>query len=519
VSKQVAVVGGGVGGLVAAIEAASHGAEVTLLERATHLGGKMRQIEIEGRRIDVGPTVLTMRWVLDRIFADAGASPSDYVQFHPLEVLARHAWTDGSRLDLFADPERSRAAIANFAGAAEADAFSRFIDRARRIYEAAEGTFLLAPGPSLRDMAQAAGSSGWKSILALDSFRTMWRALRRSFADARLRRLFARYATYYGSSPFAAPATLNLIAHVELAGVWVPEGGMAGLATALERLARDLGVTVHTGTDVATVAVRDGRAAGVLLRGGGEIVADAVVFNGDASALGVGALGEAARVVRPTAPAERSLSALTLAMVARTSGFPLREHNVFFPNEPYVEEFRDIFARQRLPRHPTVYVRAQDRDRGGDPAGEPERLFFIINAPARGDIAPLDDAEVQSCVNRALQLLSRCGLSVEMRPLATSITTPADFNRAFPHSGGALYGRATHSIGSAMARPGTRTQLPGLYFASGSGHPGAGVPMAALSGRQAASHLLQDLALTPLSAMTGMPGGISTASAPMVDSV
>jgi 1-hydroxycarotenoid 3,4-desaturase len=88
-------------------------------------------------------------------------------------------------------------------------------------------------------------------------------------------------------------------------------------------------------------------------------------------------------------------------------------------------------------------------------------------------------------------------------------TTPADFHRLFPATGGALYGPAVHGAMASFRRPGARTRLPMLFLAGGGTHPGAGVPMAALSGRLAASSVLEDLASTSVSRRTAMRGGTS----------
>ncbi len=510
--KNVVVVGAGVGGLVGALELAHQGHHVTVLERDGRVGGKMRQERIAGRALDVGPTVLTMRWVFERIFADVGERLDGHVALREAEILARHAWQDGSRLDLYADPERSAAAIEDMAGPAEARGFRRFLEHSRRIYESAEHAFILSPSPRFADISRRMGRDGLRHAVRLDSMRSMWKALGSFFGDGRLRQLFGRYATYYGSSPFLAPATLNLIAHVELSGVWFPEGGMYALARALENLAVERGARIRCGEQVVEVLVEGGRARGVRLAGGETIPADAVIANADVAALAGGALGPGvARAVNGPRDRDRSLSALTIAAVAPTRGFDLAGHNVFFSDD-YRGEFHDIISRGRLPSSPTVYVRAQDRDAGGRPDGA-ERLFMIINAPATGDRRPPTRDEVQACVQTSFETLERCGLAVRRRPEQTVITDPAGFDRLFPHTGGAIYGRSTHSWRASMQRHGPRCSIPGLYLAGGSVHPGAGVPMAAMSGRLAASCVLEDHASTCLSPMAGMPGGTSTESA------
>jgi 1-hydroxycarotenoid 3,4-desaturase len=196
-------------------------------------------------------------------------------------------------------------------------------------------------------------------------------------------------------------------------------------------------------------------------------------------------------------------------VVGQTSGFPLSRHNVFFSRD-YRAEFDDIFRHDELPYEPTVYVCAQDRRDDGLVSGGEERLLVLINAPPNGDRHSYDGAEVEQCAQRTFENLERCGLRIARRAEATQVTTPADFNRLFPATGGALYGRNSHGWTASFQRPGPRTRIPGLYLAGGSIHPGPGVPMAALSGRAAATSLLADLTSRGSFLPMAMRGGMST---------
>src|SRR5664279_2632471 len=216
---RVVIVGAGVAGLVSAFALAARGLEVTLLERGPAPGGKMRQVAVGGSRIDSGPTVFTMRWVFDELFAGAGRNFADHVRLRPLETLARHAWDETNRLDLFADERRTEDAIGNFAGAAEALRYRTFCRATRRIYDILEKPFLRASQPSMSGLIGADGFRGLIRLPQIKPFSSMWSALSQYFHDPRLRQLFGRYATYCGSSPFKAPATLMLVAHVEREGV------------------------------------------------------------------------------------------------------------------------------------------------------------------------------------------------------------------------------------------------------------------------------------------------------------
>ena len=510
-TERVVVVGAGIAGLAAAIRLAAQGVSVTVVDKASAPGGKMRQISIAGLPIDSGPTVLTMRWVFDDLFDAAGTTTDAQVRLIPAEVLARHAWSDGSRLDLFADIHRSAQAIEAFAGRAEASRYLAFCERAAQVYRTVEGPFISARRPNPFGLLAERGLSGVREMLSIDPFSTLWRALAIHFRDQRLRQLFARYATYCGSSPFSAPATLMLVAHVEQSGVWLVEGGMHTLATTLSGLAESLGTDVRLNAPVAAVLTHAGRASGVRLASGEEIPADAVIWNGEVSALAAGLAGSAVKSAAPaTARKDRSLSALTVSMLARSEGFPLIRHSVFFCDD-YRAEFSDIFDRDRLPSEPTVYLCAQDRNAnegGPTPEGE-ERLFAIINAPASGDRRSFDASEIDPCLDSAFSLLNRCGLTLHTTPDRMVVTTPSDFDRFFPATGGALYGPATHGWRASFSRASARTRVPGLHLAGGSVHPGAGVPMAALSGRQAAGSVLEDLTSHNRSRRVAISGGMS----------
>lgn len=540
------VVGAGVGGLACAVDLARQGVGVTVLERATWPGGKMRQVAVDGVGIDAGPTVFTMPWVFEQLFDAAGDSFDARLPTVPLQVLARHAWRSGGTLDLAANAAASAEAISAFSSPSEARRFLAFCQQARQAYDALEGPYILAQRPDLLSLATALGPRGLGVLTGLGPFFSLWRTLGRHFQDPRLRQLFGRYATYCGASPWQAPATLMLIAQVEMDGVRSVPGGMAALAQALADLATRRGAQLRLGCGVRQLLRRgagaDSPVCGALLDSGETLWADAVVFAGDSAALAGGLLGEAAAGAVPRVPlAQRSLSALTWALHARSSGFALARHNVFFEDD-YASEFRDIFEGGRLPQQGTVYVCAQDRlDPGMErqhhhqpshPQSPPgrsgehdtgraapgtafgdhghERLLCLVNAPANGDSGGPSLEEMLACQHNSLGLMRACGLDLHWQAHQVVQTGPAQFDRLFPGSGGALYGQASHGWMASFRRPGARSRLPGLYLAGGSVHPGPGVPMAALSGRLAAASLMADRASTSRWHRVAIPGGMST---------
>jgi 1-hydroxycarotenoid 3,4-desaturase len=510
-TERAVIIGAGVGGLTTALLLAARGLDVTVLERAAAPGGKMRQVHAGGGPIDAGPTVFTMRWVFEDIFAETGTSLDTHLTLHPLSTLARHAWNENTRLDLFADIDQSVDAIGAFAGTADAAGYRKFCARAQAIHDSLKKPFLESPQPgSPLALVRRAGVA---DMLKIAAFSTLWGALGGYFKDPRLRQMFARYATYSGSSPYLAPATLMLIAHVERSGVWLIEGGMHRLAQVLAERAIALGASIRYNAHVEDIGLANGRASHVRLAGGERIDADAIVVNADCAALATGRFGAAAaRAVPAIPPSTRSLSALTWATCANVADFPLHHHTVFF-GDAYRQEFTDIFGRNKLPTTtPTIYICAQDRDAAGHVPPGPERLLILVNAPPHGDTKPPTPKDIELCTEKSFRHLAACGL--KLTPNAqTVLTGPAQFNTLFPATGGALYGQATHGTMASFRRPPATTRIPGLYLAGGSAHPGAGVPMAALSGRLAAAAVMDGLASTRMSRTTAISGGTSMRSA------
>jgi 1-hydroxycarotenoid 3,4-desaturase len=506
---RVVIVGAGMGGLSSAILLAHQGLEVTVVEAADAPGGKVHSREVNGAQIDSGPTVFTMRWVFDALLRSVGTSVEAEMRITPLQVLARHFWPDGSQLDLSADAQQSEAAIAAWSGGDEAQRFRDFCKTTRQLYATLEGPMIRAQRPSMGGFMGDLGFKGLGVLAQLGPMRSLWQQLGQQFADPRLRQLFARYATYCGSSPWQSPATLMLIAQVEMDGVWSVEGGMVGMAQALARVARRHGAVFRYHSTCQQIEQRQGRVCGVHLQSGEFLPADRVIFNGDAAALREGLLGEGVRRAVPQAAPPRSLSALTWSM--RTpipEGVMLDRHNVFFQSS-YASEFEDIFDRQRLPEQPTVYVCAQDRPASRE-TSQAERIFCLVNAPACGDNNEITEEAIAQCQTRTFQHLRRLGLPLQPTTSNSVRTTPQDFHRRFPASGGALYGQATHGWTSIFKRPGSTTPLQGLYLAGGSVHPGPGVPMAALSGQRAAEALMASLGSTRRFPREATFGGMST---------
>ncbi|MGY9045586.1 hypothetical protein P775_06200 [Puniceibacterium antarcticum] len=499
----VLVIGAGIGGLCAALRLANAGIDVTIIERHGEPGGKMRQVN----GVDAGPTVLTMRDVFDTLFSDIGEKTEDHVTLILQDILARHWWPGTGPLDLYANPERSAEAIGQLSGRQSAQEFRVFSARAQRLFNGFQDPVMNTPVLRLGALAyHVLRDPGL--IRAMAPLSSLSGLLDRSFSDPRLRQLFGRYATYVGGSPYHSPALLALIWQAEAAGVWCVKGGMHALARAIARLIERRGGTLRYNSHVTRIETDSDGVTGAVLSDGSTLPARQIVFNGDPRALSLGLLGPQVTSVAPrTTQTPRSLSANVWSFSSPLTGPELVHHNVFFCADPRAE-FNDI-AQGRIPTDPTLYICAEDRGQGVTPPKQ-ERFEIIMNAPplSQRKAHPEDYA---ICHSQTFNSLSRFGLTFAQSPGPEALTTPEGFEILFPGTAGSLYGQSPHGMTAALNRPVAVTHVPGLVLAGGGVHPGAGVPMAALSGRHAAEAILRGRTSTLPSRQTATRGGISTA--------
>ncbi|HEX2204589.1 MAG TPA: phytoene desaturase family protein [Longimicrobium sp.] len=491
---DVVVVGAGVGGLSAAILLAARGLSVDVLEAGERPGGKVGIATVDGVEVDTGPSVLTLPDALDGVLRVAGTSLRDEISLFSPEPAFRYLYPDGAAFDVFPDPARTLESAQASLGRGAADELAGFLDYARRIWDAAAPHFVYGDAPSVGALLRA-GAASPGLVARIDPLRTMWGAIRSRVRDERVRWLLARYATYNGSDVRRAPATLNCIAHVELAlGGYGVRGGMYEVARALVRAAERVGVRVHPGARVARIVAIGGRVAGVETEDGRRWRADAVVGNADAAHV----LGDLLPVDsrRRTNGAAASMSGWVGILKARRRvGDEARvAHTVVFPRR-YLDEFADVFDRARPPAEPTVYLCAQEaaHARAGWPGHEP--VFAMANAPPEPAGGRSPGAVWEGLRATVLARMEAAGLKDADDALVWE-RTPSGLAAHFPGSRGSIYGAASNSAFAAFRRPPNRVPgVRGLYLATGSAHPGGGVPLCLLSGRAAARALLGDLGL------------------------
>ena len=481
--KHIIVIGAGLGGLSAAIRLAYRGFKVSVFEKNATVGGKMQEVvSHNGYRFDTGPTLITMPFVFEELFHSVGRNLSDYLSLLPLESACKYFFSDGSSFTAYCDLNRLREEIARVFPS-ETENFERYFQYAKKIYDATAENFIYNPLSFSRLL-----KSNPLDLLHIDAFSTAHAANARFFKDSRLVQFLDRFPTYVGSSPYLAPATLNVIPFVELAfGGFYVKGGMIELAKAYHKLAEELGATFHFNQSVTRILTSNGKVSGVQLANGETLTCDAIVSNDDAVHTYADLLGKK----QIEQKYEASCSGFVLCLGVGATHEHLAHHNIFFASD-YEKEFAEIFEQKVMPNEPTIYISISSKsDTGQAPEGK-ENWFVLINAPF---LSKAYDWEKEKTAYRNLVVnrLKSLGFTrLEEQIEFEHIITPMDLKMKFNSFRGSIYGISSNNRMSAFLRPRNRGKVKGLYLASGSAHPGGGTPMVTLSGKFAAELLIED---------------------------
>jgi phytoene desaturase len=459
-AKTALVLGGGFAGLSAAIYLALKGVKVTLLEAQAELGGKAGRFEHEGFVFDTGPSVFTLKTVLENVFKDAGeAFP---LTLEPLSPLCRYIYPSGRTWDVYHDIDATIAQLSS----QEATVYISLLNEAKKLYEAAAPTFVYGQAPTTVDLLRY----GLRHGLKAHPGQRLIEFLQSHQAGPELTQFFLRFATYFGANPYKAPAVLHNIAWVELGlGVDYPVGGVRASVKALEALARKLGVTIYTNTTVIKLEHQRHRLSTVHTNQA-LFTADTVI-----SSLDILRTHKLLELPTPLTKAEPSLSGFMLLLgVAGPS--PLPHHTISFSNN-YQAEFNTIDLGHYAP-DPTLYISIGSKTQPSEAPPGFENWFVMTNAPAGQEVDQKQYAEQLLSVLEARKLLGRKQIKF------VKVLGPAHLAKYSER--GSIYGHAPHSLFSTL-RPSQRIRgLENIFLAGGSVYPGGGIPLALLSGKAAA---------------------------------
>lgn len=478
--KTAGIIGSGVAGLALSIRLACNGYQVKVFEANEKPGGKLSEIRLKNYRFDAGPSLFTLPQEVDELFKLAGKNPSEHFRYRRLAVSCKYFYEDGTRIEAFSDPEKFARELHEKTGTDPQRVLNAYRN-SQTLYELLEGLFMRRSLHSWKTYLNPASFKAYRNLHRMDFFRSMDQANQALLGNSKAVQLFNRYATYNGSNPYQAPATLNIIPYLEMGiGAYFPEGGMYSITDSLYQLAQSLGVEFSFSSRVKKIILENKRAKGVLVNNSQQDF-DLIISNADMVATYQHLLpAEVAPKRLLNQP--KSSSALIFYWGIKKSFPELDLHNIFF-SEHYQEEFRQIFEEGSIYHDPTVYINITSKLEPTDAPEGCENWFTMINVPNNSgqdwdSLIKEARKNIQKKLSRILEVALEDYIECE------AILDPRIIESRTSSAKGALYGNSSNSKYAAFLRHANKSsKIRNLYFCGGSVHPGGGIPLCLLSAK------------------------------------
>lgn len=474
------IIGAGIAGIGSAIRLALKGYDVQVFEANSYPGGKLSEFEQGDYRFDAGPSLFTMPQYVDELFELAGKNPAVYFKYKKLEEVCRYFWDDGTMLKASSDVNQFGVEIAKKTKSSSQEIKS-FLNKSERIYDITHRVFL---EKSLHRLSTFFNRQTFKSFLRffeIDAFRTMAKANESFFTDEKMVQYANRFATYNGSNPYQAPATLNVIPHLEQHfGAYFPDKGMFDITQSLVRLAEDLGVKFHYQKGVDEIVVKNKKAIGVKVNG--ELQESELVISNMDVYFTYKKLLKDETQPQKILKQERSSSALIFYWGIKKEFSELGLHNIFF-TQNYQKEFNHIFKTKTLFDDPTVYINISSKHKKDDAPQGCENWFTMINVPH--NVGQNWEAfKLEARQNIIKKVNQRLKIDLESLIENETVLDPVLIESKTSSYQGSLYGTSSNNQFAAFLRHSNFSKkIANLYFVGGSVHPGGGIPLALLSAK------------------------------------
>lgn len=476
---KIAIIGGGVGGLMGALYLTQQGFDITIFEKEQKLGGRLAMVERDGFRIDEGPTIVLLPEMFKDLLEQAGI-PQDSYELLLCDPLYSIRFPDGKVYTKYPDIERQAAEVARvFPG--EEEGFLRFMVEGRERFEIGKSAFLEHSFVQKKDFWTPGNV---KNLLKLKPQQSVKKLMANYFKDERLQLAYTLQALYIGGDPFNAPAMYSLVPFSEHEhGVHYLKGGYGSLIPVLEaELRKRANLTVRTGCPVESIIIENGEAKGIETAAGTECY-DTVVYNGDFPTI---------ENLLPEKRSKKFIPSSGCVLLYFGLDKIYQDVNVhqFFIGDSYAGHMADVFKDKKKPENPAFYTFHPSKiDDTLAPEGKGV-LYVLVPVPAGTDIDWQSETEwIDEIIERMEQLaFPDLKSSVEWM----EVRTPSEAE-AFGLFKGGSFGIGPTLFQSGVFRPQVRpNNLKNLYAVGASIHPGGGIPIVMQGAKLLAEQIQRD---------------------------
>lgn len=486
-SKRVIIIGSGLGGISAAISLAQEGYDVTIHEKNAKIGGKLNVLNAQGYTFDLGPSILTLPHLFERLFERSGKKMADYIPIRALRPHWRNFFEDGKVVDLDPDP-KVMATEAQKVGEDPKNVES-FLKYSADLYDLVNAGYFekgLDNATAFREFY------GLSKFLKFDLLRSMHGGVKKHLKTRHMQDIFDYFIKYVGSSAYHSPAFMNCMATIQFRyDLWYVDGGLYNIALGLQRLMDELGVKICLNSSVTSITKENGKVTGIVTANGTQHPADIIVSNMEVIPAYEKLLQEDDELMKSLEKFEPSCSGLVLELGLDCKYPQLAHHNFFF-SDHQKEHFNTVFRKRQLPPDPTIYLVAASRT---DPTVAPEGcdcLKILPHIPHIDDNNPLTREDYMAFKDRVLDKLERMGLTdLRKHVVFEHCWTPLDIREQYGSNKGSIYGVVSDRFKNlAFKAPKQSTKYPNLFFVGGSVNPGGGMPMVVLCGQNVAKSVV-----------------------------
>ena len=475
------VVGSGFGGLAAAIRLSVMGYNVTVLEKLDGPGGRAYVRRQDGFTFDGGPTIVTVPFLFEELWALCGKTFADDVELRLMDPFYRVRFDDGTHFDYNGDPARMRAEVVRISPE-DGAGFDRFVLEADKCYRLGFETLGCKAFDSIGDLVAAL-----PAMVKMQAWRTTFGLVSSYLKHPKLRMAMSLQTLLIGGNPFSVTGVYSLINALERRfGVYSAMGGTGAIINGMVKLLTERGVPVRYNAEVRKIVVEGGRATGVELASGEALAADIVVCNSDTSWTYKNLIAPEHRRHWTDKKIENGKHSMSLFVwyFGTNKQYPDVPHHTMALGPRYEGLLTDIFKNHKLTDDFSLYLH---RPTATDPSVAPAGCdCFYVLAPVphldSGTDWKTHAEPYRQAVCKRLEETLLPGLSQHI--VTSHVMTPQHFQDDLLSYKGAAFGLEPVLLQSAWFRPHNRSEdIENLFMVGASTHPGAGMPGVLMSAK------------------------------------
>tara|TARA_R110002020_G_scaffold138450_5_gene308475 strand:- start:85 stop:1545 length:1461 start_codon:yes stop_codon:yes gene_type:complete len=478
-SKKILVLGSGFSSLAASCYLAQMGLDVHIYEKNKTIGGRARQLKREGFTFDIGPTWYWMPDVFERFFADFNKTPEDYYTLNKLSPAYRVFFGKNEYITIEDTLEKIKSAFEKEESGSSIK-LQKFIDEAKDNYDVAIKDLVYRPGVSPLELVTPV------TIKKLGSFfSTIQKEVRKSFKNKKLVQILEFPVLFLGAKPSNTPAFYSFMNYADFGiGTFHPKTGMYAVIKAIENLAIELGVTIHTSQEVGRIRTKDSHAIGIEVDG--KTIEGDIILSGADYHHTETLLPEALRQYSEEYWESRTFAPSSLLFYV---GFDKKienvDHHTLFFDVDFDKHAQEIYDEPEWPEDPLFYASFPSKtDSSVAPENNEAGIFLIPLAPGLYDTAEMRDHYFDLIMDRFESLT---GQQAKKNIIFKESFCVNDFVQDYHSYKGNAYGMANTLLQTAFLRPKLKSKkVKNLYFTGQLSVPGPGVPPSLISGKLAA---------------------------------